>query len=329
LSDTFTLITGNKTWKFGGEIRPEENTIYEPANPRGAMGFTTQFTDNAGDPGSGGSGLATLLTGQPNSGNINNLNNIDYFRHTYSLFAQNDWRITPKLNLNLGLRYEYFSPVYERFHRQASFNPKPATSTSRATAMSRCPPRCRTCPSITRRQMRSFPRITPTSPRALALLTRSLPKLTMQSAFGVFFNGDEDGPYSNPSPGFNPPYFDSQVYSVPCNLPSYNAAAQNCALSRPERFVAGVPGQCVERAQHAVALLPGYQPAHSVRHAVAFDVPIPAGSKHHAGGIVRGIQIKQGVPLPQPESGGAVGRSFRGIRSAQSVPVCRCIDLLS
>ena len=55
------------------------------------------------------------------SGNINNLNNIDYFRHTYSLFAQNDWRITPKLNLNLGLRYEYFSPVYERF------NAKPAS----------------------------------------------------------------------------------------------------------------------------------------------------------------------------------------------------------
>ena len=112
MSDTFTLISGNKTWKFGGEIRPEENTIYEPANPRGAMGFTTQFTDNAGDPGTGGSGLATLLTGQPNGGNINNLNNIDYFRHTYSLFAQNDWRVTPKLNLNLGLRYEYFSPVY-------------------------------------------------------------------------------------------------------------------------------------------------------------------------------------------------------------------------
>ena len=39
-------------------------------------------------------------TGQPNGGNINNLNNIDYYRRTYSLFAQNDWRITPKLNLN-------------------------------------------------------------------------------------------------------------------------------------------------------------------------------------------------------------------------------------
>ena len=50
LSDTFTLITGNKTWKFGGEIRPEENTIYETeATLEVSMGFTTQFTDNAGD----------------------------------------------------------------------------------------------------------------------------------------------------------------------------------------------------------------------------------------------------------------------------------------
>ena len=54
------------------------------------------------------------------------------------------------------------------------------------------------------------------------------PRLTTQSAFGVFFKRNEDGPYSNPSPGFNPPYFDSQVYVTPCSLPSYNSGAQNC-----------------------------------------------------------------------------------------------------
>ncbi len=95
LSDTFTLITGNKTWKFGGEIRPEENTIYEPANPRGSMGFGTQFTDNAGNPGTGGSGLATLLTGQPDSGN-NALN------HPNFLFAARDHktRTTPRSSVH-------------------------------------------------------------------------------------------------------------------------------------------------------------------------------------------------------------------------------------
>ncbi len=230
LSDTFTLISGNRTWKFGGEIRPEENTIYEPANPRGAIGFTTQFTDNAGSPGSGGSGLATLLTGQPNNGNINNLNNIDYFRHTYSLFVQNDWRVTPKLNLNLGLRYEYFSPVYERFHAQANFNPVTGyldiprdSNVTLPASLSYLTVNHTASEALIPADYTNF------SPR-VGFAYQISPKLTMQSAFGVFFNGDEDGPYSNPSPGFNPPYFDSQVYVTPCSLPSYNAQAQNCSI---------------------------------------------------------------------------------------------------
>ena len=245
LSDTFTLISGNKTFKFGGEIRPEENTIYEPANPRGAMAFTTQFTDNAGDPGSGGSGLATLLTGQPNDGNINNLNNIDYFRHTYSLFAQSDWRVTPKLNLNLGLRYEYFSPVYERFNAQASFNPVTGyldiprnSNVSLPASLSYIPVNHTASDALIPPDYTNF------SPR-VGFAYQMLPKLTMQSAFGVFFNGDEDGPYSNPSPGFNPPYFDSQVYSTPCNLPSYNAAAQNCALTGLSVLSQGFPANAL------------------------------------------------------------------------------------
>jgi outer membrane receptor protein involved in Fe transport len=245
LSDTFTLITGNKTWKFGGEIRPEENTIYEPADPRGSMGFSTQFTDNAGNPGSGGSGLSTLLTGQPVNGNINNLNNIDYFRHTYSLFAQNDWRITPKLNLNLGLRYEYFSPVYERFHRQASFNPKTGyldiprdSHVTLPASLSYLTVNHTASEALIPADYTNF------SPR-IGFAYQILPRLTTQSAFGVFFNGDEDGPYSNPSPGFNPPYFDSQVYSTPCSLPSYNAAAQNCAMPNLSVLSQGFPADAL------------------------------------------------------------------------------------
>jgi len=76
LSDTFTLISGNDTWKFGGEIRPEHFSIYEPAYPRGFLTFTHTYTDNAGLTGAGGNSYADLLTGQTSGGNINNLNNI-------------------------------------------------------------------------------------------------------------------------------------------------------------------------------------------------------------------------------------------------------------
>ena len=245
LSDTFTLVSGNKTWKIGGEIRPEEDTIFEPANPRGAMDFGTQFTDNAAAPGTGGSGLATLLTGQPDDGNINNLNNIDYFRHTYSLFVQNDWRLTPKLSLNLGLRYEYFSPIYERFNAQASFNPNTgaldiprSSNVTLPASLSYLPVNHNASNSLIHPDYVNF------SPR-VGLAYQITPKFTAQSAFGVFFNGDEAGPYSNPSPGFNPPYFDSQVYVAPCSLPSYNSAAQDCSVPGLSVLSQGFPSNAL------------------------------------------------------------------------------------
>lgn len=80
IADTFTLIKSAHTLKFGGEWRPEEFTIFQPADPRGTMDFGPQFTDNPAAPGTGGSGFSTLLTGQPGGGSINNLHNIDYRR---------------------------------------------------------------------------------------------------------------------------------------------------------------------------------------------------------------------------------------------------------
>ncbi len=231
VSDTFTLIHGNATFKFGGEIRPEQFSIFEPASPRGAISFGTQYTDNAGSPGSGGSGLASLLTGQPGGGNINNLNNIFYSRHTYALFLQDDWRPTPKLSLNLGIRYEYFSPVFSRNNAQANFNPItgvldiPADSnvTLTPTLASILPVDHTASNALIGADYKNF------SPR-VGLAYEVTPRLAVQSAFGLFFNGDEAGPYSNPSPGFNPPYFASQSFVAPCGLPSYNAAAEDCSV---------------------------------------------------------------------------------------------------
>ncbi|MBV9084117.1 MAG: carboxypeptidase regulatory-like domain-containing protein, partial [Acidobacteriaceae bacterium] len=100
-SDTLTLIRGGQTWKIGGEFRPEEFTIYQPADPRGAMGFGPVFTDNAAAPGTGGSGLASFLAGQTDGGTINNLHNVDYTRKNYSIFVQNDWRVSKRLTVNL------------------------------------------------------------------------------------------------------------------------------------------------------------------------------------------------------------------------------------
>lgn len=240
-SDSLTLNRGNHTFKFGGEFRPEEFTIFQPADPRGALSFTPQFTDNPAAPGSGGSGFATLLTGQPNGGNINNLNNVDYIRHNFGLFAQDDWHVTSKFTLNLGLRYEFFSPVYERFNAQANFNPNtgvldiPAddnvTLTPALAAI--LPVNHMASNALVSSDYHNF------APR-LGLAYRVASRLVVRSAFGVFYNGEENGPYSNPSPGFNPPYFVSESFVAPCSLPSANAVL-NCSVPGLAALSQGFP----------------------------------------------------------------------------------------
>ena len=224
VSDTFTVIRGGQTWKFGGDFRPEEFTIFQPAAPRGALDFGPVYTDNPAQPGTGGSGLASMLAGQSDGGTINNLHNVDYTRKNYAAFAQNDWRVTHRLTLNLGLRYEFFGVVKERFDSQANFNP--------ITGMLDIPAGSNVALTPT------FAQLLQVNHNASAGLVHSdfnnfaprvgfayqaLSRLVLRSAFGMFYNASENGPYSNPSPGFNPPYFVGETFAAPCGLPSANA----------------------------------------------------------------------------------------------------------
>jgi hypothetical protein len=245
VSDTLTLIHGNHTFKFGGEFRPEEFTIFQPADSRGALSFGPQFTDNAAAPGSGGSGLATLLTGQPDGGDINDLNNVDYLRHNFGVFAQDDWRVTRRLTLNIGLRYEFFSPVYERFHAQANFNPdtgaldipQDENVTLTPTLAGILPVNHTASNALVDSDYNNW------APR-LGLAYQATSRLVVRSAFGMFYNGEESGPYSNPSPGFNPPFFVSESFVAPCSLPSYNTV-QNCSVPGLSSLSQGFPANAL------------------------------------------------------------------------------------
>ncbi len=241
LSDTFTLIVHNHSIKFGGEYRPEEFTIFQPAAPRGTLNFGTQFTDNPAAQGTGGSGLATLLTGQPAGGSINNINNVDYNRGIYGLFLQDDWRATPKLTINAGIRYDFFSSIRERHNAQANFNPVtgkldiPASSNVTLT-----PTLASTLPvNHTASNGLISPIYTNVSPR-FGLAYQFHPGWVVRAAAGLFVNGEESGPYSNPSPGFNPPYFASQSFTAPCSLASY-AADSSCAVPGISVLSSGFP----------------------------------------------------------------------------------------
>src|ERR1019366_9025852 len=52
-------------------------------------------------------------------------------------------------------------------------------------------------------------------------------KLVLRSGYGIFYGAQESGPFSNPSPGFNPPFFASQSFSTHCGAPVASCAIDN------------------------------------------------------------------------------------------------------
>src|SRR5438270_3754194 len=68
-----------------------------------------------GDP------VASFLLGSLGGGQISTTNFISSMKQAWAFYAQDDWKVTPKLTLNLGVRYELFSPIGERFGRQSNF----------------------------------------------------------------------------------------------------------------------------------------------------------------------------------------------------------------
>jgi outer membrane receptor protein involved in Fe transport len=245
LSDTFTLIAGEHSIKFGGEIRPEEFTIFQPAAPRGTLTFGTQFTDNPAAQGTGGSGLATLLTGQPDGGGINNINNVDYNRKVFGIFLQDDWRASPKLTINAGIRYDFFSAILERHNSQANFNPVTGQLDIPRSNNAVLTPTLAGLLTVNRTASNGLipPIYTNVSPR-LGLALQFWPGWVLRAGTGLFFNGEESGPYSNPSPGFNPPFFASQNYVAPCSLASY-ASVLDCSIPGLRTLADGFPSDAL------------------------------------------------------------------------------------
>jgi len=232
LLDNITWVHGNHSFKFGTEIRAEEFTIFQPAAPRGTLDFGVQFTDNPAAQGTGGSGYASFLLGLSDGGSINNLHNIDYHRPVYAFFAQDDWKVKPRLTLNLGLRYELFTTVKERNNQMGTFDlrtdslivPKGVNVQLTPTLASIIPLHATGTSGLIPPDTNNF------APR-IGLAYQATDKLVIRSGYGIFYGGSEAGPYSNPSMGFNPPFFTIENFVNPCGQSTANPAVQDCSLA--------------------------------------------------------------------------------------------------
>ncbi len=235
-TDNLTWTKGRHSLKFGTEVRIEQFTIFQPAASRGGLTFGNDFTDNPAAPGTGGSSFATMLLGVADGGVITSLHNIDYRRQIYAGFTQDDWKATDRLTLNLGLRYEVFSTVKEHNNEEGTFVFGPNSllvPTGQNEQLT--PTLAASIPIVHGSRGLISPDLENFAPR-FGFAFQAMDKLVVRSGYGIFYGGQENGPYSNPSPGFNPPFFSSEAYSTPCgNLASDPAVpagnALNCSVA--------------------------------------------------------------------------------------------------
>lgn len=120
LAATLSKTVSKHTLKFGGELFVMLANNITPESNLNAFSFNAGFTQQNAQSGSttAGNPFASLLLGWPASGGFSN-NIASAFKQTYTgFFVQDDWRVTSRLTLNLGLRWEYESPMSERYDRQ-------------------------------------------------------------------------------------------------------------------------------------------------------------------------------------------------------------------
>lgn len=118
--ENLTKVHRSHSFKFGVNFQSMRTSALQPVKSRGNYSFNGYFTGALGATNTG-YGVADFLLDQMASASVTNIttiNDVGWYRAAY---AQDDWKITPSLTLNLGIRYDYFQPSREHAGNQANF----------------------------------------------------------------------------------------------------------------------------------------------------------------------------------------------------------------
>ncbi len=118
--DTATYTRGRHFFKFGFDFRFAQQNGFRDVQSRG---FLT-FVDSTPQGQISGNALADLLLGFPIRTGGARVDNAQHLRtESYDFFINDSFRVTPRLTINAGLRYEYNSPPVDAFDRANIYDP--------------------------------------------------------------------------------------------------------------------------------------------------------------------------------------------------------------
>ena len=122
-TDSFIWVKGSHNLKFGVDYRWLMTNGADFFNGEGTFNFSSLETGLPGGSGVTGNSFASFLLGAVDSASRNVLAYVPSNRYRYlSFYAQDDWKVTRKLTLNYGLRYEIYTPRYEAHDNLSAFS---------------------------------------------------------------------------------------------------------------------------------------------------------------------------------------------------------------
>jgi outer membrane receptor protein involved in Fe transport len=125
--DTLSFTHGKHSLKFGGSYLHYRSNDYDTGDISGAFQFNNLETSLPGFTTTTGHPFASFLLGAADKASTSIYTTEPGYRQgVMSFFAQDDWRATSKLTLNLGVRWEIPTPRTEAFNRMAQFDPTAA-----------------------------------------------------------------------------------------------------------------------------------------------------------------------------------------------------------